>query len=553
MLSFPYEADTLEHHVFVVHAHPTGDVMHRLLTACASYDRNRIHATVLVTAPWDEGRLMIKAFGPEFTELGNVYARKTVFGRARILSKYLTDIGAARVEWFAETIPWDWRIAGRLYRGQAPSSASAAFPKAEGIDPTKIVMVLKSDLSTRMAHVGQAINTAASLAREGATICIGAPLSKESFDDVLSRARVDPALRTRISHHPMKPMRRTLAYVRYWEKELRALSAAGFQTLYFRQVRIASMLLPSARRLGMRTFMEAHHPYTTWAVYQRRKMWAGSAAEESALHYHRKMARWDRALEQRVYGDLDGITCTTEAMQRHVDRLIGPGRTLLLRNGAPDPDDYATPPVSPTEGPIDLIYTGKTAQTKGTGVLVRALPLLDGVHLTIVGGPTEKDLAPYRKATAKLGVKDRVRFVTWEAQLALFERIRTARIAVHPITGEGSKEWRMYTCPLKILEYMALGTPVVATDLPAIRELVTHGENGVLVEPGSAEALAAGVRSVLDDPEYAAQLAGNARAHVRALTDSRRGALLYRFLTSGTAITNEQRSPTAMPQTPRTY
>lgn len=537
MLSFPYEAGSLEHHVFVVAARPEGALLHQLLEACARYDRRRVRATVLVTAPWEEGRLMIKAFGPEFTELGNVYARKNVLGRARLLRRKLVELEATEVRWFSAAPPLDWRLARRFFAPRPPQQVPA-IPRepARDADLTRIAMVLKSDLSTRMAHVSQALNTAASLARQGAQVCIVAPLSDATFDEVLARARVEPELRPRITHHPVKHLRRSVGYVRYLEGAVEEVCRDGFRTLYFRQVRIASMLLPTAQRLGMRAFMEAHHPYTSWAIYQRRKMWRGTAAEEHALRYHRWMARWDRALERRIYEDLDGICCTTDAMQRHVDRLVGPGRTLLLRNGAPDPD-AAPPSASPPDGAasVDLVYTGKTAKTKGTGVLIRALKHVGGAALCIVGGPTEEDLAPYRRLAETQGVADRVRFLPWESQRRLFQRIRGARVAVHPITGQGSKEWRMFTCPLKILEYMALGTPVVATDLPAIRELIDDGENGVLVEPGSPTALAAGIRRLLDDPALARRLADEARERVREWTDSRRGARLFRFLTADRA------------------
>jgi glycosyltransferase involved in cell wall biosynthesis len=61
---------------------------------------------------------------------------------------------------------------------------------------------------------------------------------------------------------------------------------------------------------------------------------------------------------------------------------------------------------------------------------------------------------------------------------------------------------------------MAAGVPVVATPVGGVPELVSDGETGLLVPPGDAQALAAGIRRLLAEPETARRLAANARAQV---------------------------------------
>jgi glycosyltransferase involved in cell wall biosynthesis len=77
---------------------------------------------------------------------------------------------------------------------------------------------------------------------------------------------------------------------------------------------------------------------------------------------------------------------------------------------------------------------------------------------------------------------------------------------------------------------MASGRPIVASDLPALREVLRADENAVLVEAGRADALAAGVSRVLGDPELAARLAGQARDDVREWTWDRRAARIEALL-----------------------
>ena len=88
--------------------------------------------------------------------------------------------------------------------------------------------------------------------------------------------------------------------------------------------------------------------------------------------------------------------------------------------------------------------------------------------------------------------------------------------------------------PLKILESMASGMPVVASDLPAVRELLADGEHGRLVAPDRPGELARAIRVLLDFPERRARLAANAR---RARDDA--GTRAWRSCGSSTPRTVE--------------
>jgi glycosyltransferase involved in cell wall biosynthesis len=69
--------------------------------------------------------------------------------------------------------------------------------------------------------------------------------------------------------------------------------------------------------------------------------------------------------------------------------------------------------------------------------------------------------------------------------------------------------------PLKLFETMACGLPVVASDLPAIRDVVRDGENGLLFAQGDAGALAAALRRLRDDPGLRARLGERGRRDVQ--------------------------------------
>jgi glycosyltransferase involved in cell wall biosynthesis len=106
---------------------------------------------------------------------------------------------------------------------------------------------------------------------------------------------------------------------------------------------------------------------------------------------------------------------------------------------------------------------------------------------------------------AELGLTDRVTLHGPVADVPAF--LSTLDVAVLPSRAEGMSN--------AVLEYMAAGRPVVATDVGANRQLLSGGEYGVLVPPGDPAALAGGIGRLLADPAAASLLAAAGRWHVQ--------------------------------------
>ncbi|HXW32461.1 MAG TPA: glycosyltransferase, partial [Acidimicrobiales bacterium] len=107
----------------------------------------------------------------------------------------------------------------------------------------------------------------------------------------------------------------------------------------------------------------------------------------------------------------------------------------------------------------------------------------------------------------RLGLAAAVRFVSGISDEELARAYAEAQVAVVPSLYEGFS--------LPAIEAMASGVPVVATTGGALPEVVgPHGETGLLVDPDDGEALAAGIRRVLDDPSLAARLSSRGRQRV---------------------------------------
>jgi len=177
-------------------------------------------------------------------------------------------------------------------------------------------------------------------------------------------------------------------------------------------------------------------------------------------------------------------------------------------------------------------YAGHLYPWKGPDVLIAALERLPSVRGLVVGGLAgEQDLDRVRTLADRL-VPGRITFAGQVEPPRVAALLRQADVLVLPNTP--SRASAAYTSPLKLFEYMASGRPIVASDLPALREVLRPDENAVLVEAGSAEALAAGLARVLGDAALASRLAVRARADVQDWTWDRRAERIETLLESVT-------------------
>ena len=126
-------------------------------------------------------------------------------------------------------------------------------------------------------------------------------------------------------------------------------------------------------------------------------------------------------------------------------------------------------PAPPPPGPPVVGYAGHLYRWKGPDTFLQALARLDTVRGLIVGGhPQERDWGRVQALVTELGLDGRVEITGLVPSGEVASRLLGASVLVVPTTATRSAR---YTSPLKLFEYMALGRPIVATDLPSIREV----------------------------------------------------------------------------------
>ncbi len=172
-----------------------------------------------------------------------------------------------------------------------------------------------------------------------------------------------------------------------------------------------------------------------------------------------------------------------------------------------------------------VVYTGNLLVWKGVEVLVDAARRLPKVQFAIAGG-APKDVERLRRRAEGLA---HVRFDGFQPPARVATYLAAADLGAVPNRSEPAISAR-YTSPLKVFEAFAAGLPLVASDLPSLRELIDSSELGELVAPDDPSALARGIQTLLDDAPRRARLAAAGRARVEAHSWDARAARVLEWM-----------------------
>lgn len=191
---------------------------------------------------------------------------------------------------------------------------------------------------------------------------------------------------------------------------------------------------------------------------------------------------------------------------------LDPERVSVLPNPAPEVPLLASREELRAEfglaGPL-LAFAGRLGVQKELGVALEALAACPGVTLVVAGDGPERERLERR--ARELGVAERVRFLGPAAREAVLRLFRAADASLLPSAWEN--------LPHTVLESLAVGTPVIATAVGGVPEVVRDGESGLLVPPRDPAALAAAIRRFFADGDLRRRLEEGAPRAVAGLSE----------------------------------
>ncbi|OGF27882.1 hypothetical protein A2468_00375 [Candidatus Falkowbacteria bacterium RIFOXYC2_FULL_46_15] len=232
------------------------------------------------------------------------------------------------------------------------------------------------------------------------------------------------------------------------------------------------------------------------------------------IHYHMDTADLpvaarilrlpDRLIRNSLFSLAAGITCASQDYieQGKIGRFYRryPNKFHEIPFGVDTARFYPGLKNSTKNRSLKILFVGgldRAHYFKGIDVLLRAISELripdKDYELQIVG---EGDMRPeYEKLAVSLGVASKVRFIGGLSDERLAEVYRTADVAVLPsINGHEA-------FGLVLLEAMASGVPVIASDLPGVRSVFRDGAEGYFAEPGNAKDLRGKLEKILSDDD----------------------------------------------------
>lgn len=372
----------------------------------------------------------------------------------------------------------------------------------------RLIYAFPEPLPLERARGLQAVNTVAALARAGARVRLAfAPVAGPG-------GPVDPFAHYGVPCPPdveLVPVARSLPW---------PLSGVHSNRLFFAnlQRRLGGLLeqeILLVRHLKLAARIAGSLPRARF-VYEAHEVFGDTAAPA-------KQAA-NRLLEGSVMRAAGMIVANSAATAMRLQTLYGARDAIeVVPNGVDRP--ASLPAKRWSEAAQRIVYAGSFFPWKGVSELVLAAGRLAGCRITLLGGDGPR-IAELKSQCVPGGAA--VEFAGRLTHLQVMSRLGESCIAVLPNRDETDSA---FTSPIKLFEYMAAGCAIVASDLPALREILRNDE-AVWVKPGDPLSLAGGIRSLVDNVQLARDLGERVRARSVDYTWSARGARLMALLSA---------------------
>ncbi len=224
----------------------------------------------------------------------------------------------------------------------------------------------------------------------------------------------------------------------------------------------------------------------------------------SARFFYRKaLARADRVFMQNPDDAHDFVSMG----------IIGQDKIVTVDGTGIRLDEWV--PAPPVSSPLTFLLAARMLRDKGVFEFVEAARAVRAAHPSarfILAGDTDANPEAISRQQLTAWVKSGV--VEWPGQVAVREWLAQASVFVLPSYREG--------VPRSTQEAMAMGRPIITTDAPGCRETVIAGENGFLVPPRNAQALAAAMRRFIAEPGLIASMGAKSRTYAEEKFDVRK-------------------------------
>lgn len=280
----------------------------------------------------------------------------------------------------------------------------------------------------------------------------------------------------------------------------------NYHVVHYRNIWDGLAVAQNKKRLGYRTLFEVN----------------GLPSIELKYHYPGIDSSLLIKIKEQEMATLhlsDAIICPSNVTRDYIASLGLDRRLVAVIPNGVSPSDFTPSALPRREGRIPvLLYIGTLADWQGLEVVIKALPKIleqQVVRLHIVGRGRSRQRKLLSKQIRKLGVEGNVVVQPAIPHHEVPALISESDICLAPL-GLNDRNVTQGACPIKVLEYMASSRPLIASNMPIVRELVREDVDALLFSPNDPNDLAHQVLRLLNDYDLSKRLAESATE--RALT-----------------------------------
>ncbi len=227
-------------------------------------------------------------------------------------------------------------------------------------------------------------------------------------------------------------------------------------------------------------------------------------------------------IEKEIFKNSDLIICITQNLKNQIIKIFNSDRRKI--HVIPDAVKDKWLEIKKEKGEY-IFYAGNFKKWKGVEVLIEAMKYLPNEKLLLAG--EGKELKNLMNKVKKLNLENQVKFLGYIPHGKVLFYLAKSKFGILPNIEE---ETSNFTSPLKLFEYMALGLPIIASNIPVFREILTHGENAWFFESGNPQALAEAIKFLSENSQIAKSLALKAKEQAKNYTFTKRAEKIKKLI-----------------------
>ena len=222
-----------------------------------------------------------------------------------------------------------------------------------------------------------------------------------------------------------------------------------------------------------------------------------------------------REMELKCLEKANAVVCPSYVIKSFLESLgVDSNKITVIHNGARlSGFEHKKPDIAPDKY---IIYIGAVQAWQGVESLLKAMTFLKDMtdlKLVFCASGAKPRIKFLQKLAEKMEVSDKIIWNLRVGQSEVQDWLQGASLSIAPLT-ECERNLVQGCCPIKIVESMAAGVPVIASNMPVTQELIEHNITGWLIRPDRPSELARAIRVLLAHPETLERIAKAAKEKV---------------------------------------